>query len=129
MKVLDLPAIKKLCEAATAEPWKVITSSEGDEWYFGHHVAGEFEVQQRDTKEVIAVYGLDQDEAGRPKTANAEFIARARTLVPQLVEALEEAQRKLARIETGMCTCDAGPVYACLVHDPPSVLGRILKET
>ena len=45
------------------------------------------------------------------------------------IRANKEAQGKLARIETGMCTCDAGPVYACLVHDPPSVLGRILKET
>ena len=124
--MLDLPAIKKLCEAATAEPWKVITSSEGDEWYFGHHVAGEFEVQQRDTKEVIAVYGLDQDEAGRPKTANADFIAQARTLVPQLVEALEEAQQRSDAIEGRLSEI----VEECEeVGEDPSYLFSILGES
>ncbi len=103
--MLDIPAIKKLCEAATPEPWRVETFVRLFEVFDEHG---------------SSIYnGKD----------NRKFIAQARTLVPQLVEALEEAQGQLARIETGMCTCDAGPVYACLVHDPPSVLGRILTGT
>ena len=68
--MLDLPAIKKLCEAATHEPWAVFYD-EG----LGY-----------------GIVSPDWEMGYIPYDA-AEFIAQARTLVPQLVEALEEAQK------------------------------------
>ncbi len=68
---LDLPAIKKLCEAATPESWT---------WgYNGSHFY------------VLMSEGMDLKQLWLKSEADAEFIAQARTLVPQLVEELEEA--------------------------------------
>ena len=72
---LDLPAIKKLCEAASEEPWEAR--------------------EPRNTR--IGVYsGRDLLAVIAKEGADAEFIAQARTLVPQLVTALEEAQERVA---------------------------------
>ena len=85
--MLDLPAIKKLCEAAAEGPWL-------------SHV-GEF-VSQAETymaicrvnRTVIADAARGITVSGGPgsEQPNKDFIAQARTLVPQLVEVLEEAQ-------------------------------------
>ncbi len=67
---MNLPAIKKLCEAATGGPWENVRGIEGG---------------------IVC----DIDGEAWDITDDAEFIAQARTLVPQLVTALEEA-RELA---------------------------------
>ncbi|KKN21871.1 hypothetical protein LCGC14_0921000 [marine sediment metagenome] len=87
--MLDLPAIEKLCEAATPEPW----TAELD-------YVSAFIPDKRPNGEIIgrwwpSISGLLSDGQ---RQANAEFAARARTLVPQLVEALEEAQGKLKAV-------------------------------
>ena len=79
---LDLPAIKKQCEAASEAPWKV-----------GHEPQLNMvaECGDANTGQSVFVYGYHLASA----EADAEFIAAARTVVPQLVEDLEEAQKRL----------------------------------
>ncbi len=48
--------------------------------------------------------------------------------VADLERQLAEAQVKLSRIETDMCTCNRGLVGMCIAHDKSSLLARILKE-
>ena len=93
--MLDLPAIRKQAEAA-GDPW-VLFFDEGH----GYGVAsGDWEIK------------------GIPFEA-AQFIAAARTNVPALVAALEEAQKKLDAIQEAAAL---GPDV------PASEILRILKE-
>ena len=68
------------------------------------------------------------------RKATAEFIAAARTLVPQLVEALEEAQGKLESIkirllaiveEEGEVGVDSSYLFSMLDTIDPTILGPI----
>jgi len=50
---------------------------------------------------------------------------------PDLERQLDEAQKKLARIESEACVCNQirYPLsQGCIVHDEQSVIARILKE-
>ena len=79
--VLDLPAIKKLCEAALDGPWE---SQPHQELAAAGNFFTRWDIITQQKRLVVkGIYGSD----------DAEFIAQARTLVPQLVEALEEAQK------------------------------------
>ncbi len=81
--VLDLPAIKKLCEAALDGPWE---SQPHQELAAAGNFFTRWDIITQQKRLVVkGIYGSD----------DAEFIAQARALVPQLVEALEEAQGKL----------------------------------
>ncbi len=111
--MLDLPAIKKLCEAATEGPW----TAELD-------YVSAFIPDKRPNGEIIgrwwpSISGLLSDGQ---RQANAEFAARARTLVPQLVEALEEAQKLLGRVP------DAVRGEGKDLHFHPSKLKRLLAD-
>ena len=128
--MFNLPAIKELCEAAQDGPWESQPHQELAE-------AGNFFtrwdiITQQKRLVVKGIYGSD----------DAEFIAQARTLVPQLVEALEEAQAENARLQTELkmaraCDSDALMVseLACLqarveeaeVHDCGYALTRVLE--
>ena len=121
--MLDLPAIKKRCAAATDGPWEHGTGPYG--WDDGIIVAEQSPSFGGGGGVVITNSGHGGTS---PSDADAEFIAAARTNVPMLVAALEEAQGKLERIETGLCTCGDSPIFSCLVHDSGSLLARILKE-
>ena len=84
---LDLPAIKKLCEAALDGPWE---SQPHQELAAAGNFFTRWDIITQQKRLVVkGIYGSD----------DAEFIAQARTLVPQLVEALEEAQGKLEAVQ------------------------------
>ena len=152
---LDLAAIRAYCEAATEGPWRagyedgsalneVMTVAEhrrgtkvGVRVESGETKRGRFVSFTRDDKvppltfppmpdALCEIVNEDLPEAER--LGNAEFIARAREDLPAVVEALEEAQGKLKRVETEMCTCNRGLVGMCIAHDKNSLLARILKE-
>ena len=94
--MLDLPAILKQAEAASDGPW----TAELD--YVSAFIPG-----KRPNGEIIgrwqtSISGLLSNEQ---RQANAEFAADARTDVPMLVAALEEAQGRYAD-GTGTCYCD-----------------------
>ncbi|KKM02993.1 hypothetical protein LCGC14_1778860 [marine sediment metagenome] len=103
---LDLPAIKKLCEAATHEPWAVFYD-EG----LGY-----------------GIVSPDWEMGYVPYDA-ADFIAAARTLVPQLVEALEEAQGKLEAVRRAIDAASDSGQYSLALVEIGSLLDldRILK--
>ena len=76
---LDLAAIRKRYEAATDGPWRVSDRNEAGDRYVGP------------ADEYLAI--VVRDALGRLVTdVNAEFIAHARTDLPAVVEALEEAR-------------------------------------
>ncbi len=77
--MLDLPVIKKLCEAASPGPWEP-SGAKND-------VLGP-------KLDIIACFCEREDYE-----ADAEFIAQARTNVPLLVAALQEAQAEIKRLE------------------------------
>ncbi|KKM80259.1 hypothetical protein LCGC14_1341640 [marine sediment metagenome] len=106
MKVLDLPAIKKLCEAAMPGPWLSATRASPE-------------------PHIVSVAALRADNMGEPvcelwsgKEATGDFIAQARTLVPQLVEELEEAQGgwNAAAAELTRHDCNVGE-FGCSAPD------------
>ena len=85
--MLNLPAILKQAEAALKGPW----TAELD--YVSAFIPG-----KRPNGEIIgrwqtSISGLLSDEQ---RQANAEFAAAARTNVPQLVAALQEAQKQVS---------------------------------
>ena len=98
--MLDLPAILKQAEAATEGPWI--------------NAHGEF-VSQAETFMAVCrvnVPIVDDLAAGKTRSgtrqmqdANKDFIAQARTLVPQLVEELEEAQKALEKYGIHLTDC------------------------
>ena len=53
--------------------------------------------------------------------------AKATIIIEDLERQLAEAQRKLAQIESDMCTCNRGLVGMCIAHDKNSLLARTLK--
>ncbi len=119
--MLNLPAIKKLCEAASEAPW--------------HRNCGTI-----NTRDGWLVASLSIRGPGSNRKADAEFIAQARTLVPQLLDKLEEAQGKLDAVEDyehwrdSHMAAEPGYIPACLGPDCPSckqatdaLLARILK--
>ena len=82
--MLDLPAIKKLCEAAVEGPWE---SQPHQELAAAGNFFTRWDIITQQKRLVVkGIYGSD----------DADFIAQARTLVPQLVEALEEI-REIAK--------------------------------
>ena len=89
---LDLPAIKKLCEAASPGPWKLDSRWPNDVLSYGSNT-------------ICRLKHPYDDSMLKGNVANDQnFIAAARTLVPQLVEALEEALKLLRRVvETRGC--------------------------
>ncbi len=84
--MLDLPAIKKLCEAASEAPWEV-----------GHEPQLNMVAECGDTRNGQSLYVFAYRLA--PAQADAEFIAACRTNVPALVEELTEARGKLEVVE------------------------------
>ncbi|KKL16706.1 hypothetical protein LCGC14_2492840 [marine sediment metagenome] len=88
--MLDLPAIKKRCEAATDGPWLAVPLQE-------LAVAGNFMVTWR----VIASTKQGVMKQIRQE-ADAEFAAHARSDLPAALEALEEAQGRCKLLEKGI---------------------------
>ena len=66
-------------------------------------------------------YQMDALEAGK-------VLEDAEAETRMAKQDLKEAQEKLERIESDMCTCRRGLVALCIVHDKSSLLARILKE-
>ena len=93
---------RKLDAEATKGPW-TYSQEAANEYWFGN---GYFQINPCN----IPVGGFDQ--WGKPlpiATGNAAFIARARTLLPQLAEALEKAARSAAGWEeTALLYCKNG---------------------
>ncbi len=113
--MLDLPAIKKLCEAATKGPW---------EWKNGDEKRGGFTLHKRVLRSKTAkneyVKSMPQQILEHiswyvaPNEADAEFIAAARTNVPMLAAALQEAQGKLGAIEEAAAISPSLPASTIL---------------
>ena len=109
--MLDLPKILKQAEAATggdARGWfwngyDAIWAGKGDD---SERIASVSHLEYDDEGDEIYGHG---DEIFGPRRAesraNAEFIATARTNVPLLVAALEEAQEGLKRYGTHLRRC------------------------
>ncbi len=116
--VLDLPTILKQADAASPGPWQQSL----------HSVERDYVFDPDSDPVAVATTRRGNANPFRRNEANAEFIAASRTNVPMLVAALQEAQVKLSRIETDMCTCNRGLVGMCIAHDKNSLLARILKE-
>ena len=112
LPVLDIPAIEKLCKAATEGRWRGSND-------FGHHL---------DIKAtmLVADFGNSFLALGRViHRENLEFIAQARTLVPQLVEALEEAQAENARLQTELKMARACDSDALMVSELACLQARV----
>ncbi|KKL47427.1 hypothetical protein LCGC14_2335640 [marine sediment metagenome] len=86
--MLDLPAIKKLCEAAPEGPWEA-----------------KVHCLPKPPSPPCTASQVEPVLAGPIAWDVAKFIAQARTLVPQLVEALEEAERRSHK-GGWVCDCD-----------------------
>ena len=93
--MLDLPAIKKLCEAAMEGEWIVKGPSPGID--VGFDDGGDYAVvaDGHIIAEAFHKVGVGVDVNAE---ANAEFIAHARSDLPAALEALEEAQGKLRAV-------------------------------
>ncbi|KKM92614.1 hypothetical protein LCGC14_1216750 [marine sediment metagenome] len=114
--MLDLPAIKELCEAVLDGPWE---SQPHQELAAAGNFFTRWDIITQQKRLVVkGIYGSD----------DAEFIATARTLVPQLVEALDEAQGQMKQVQK------AARDYRLIANTPASrkfadEIDRILKET
>ena len=86
---------RELCEKATQGPW---------EWTVSDDFGSEIEAEN-----LKGVIGLEDDYPGYPECgehlimnlskADAAFIARSRTLIPELCDALEKAQKRIKLLE------------------------------
>lgn len=85
MSDLDLDAIKARCEAATPGPWIAETETDGDQHEWWSYVVG---VRAEVPEQWQWVFKFD-DDYGTDQTADATFIAHARTDVPALVAEVE----------------------------------------
>ncbi len=94
---------RELCEAATPGPWEY----NGYRGIFAFDLPDGFEYVDDPEERWVQIGGVDDaapfagpgDIARHPMTvANAEFIAAARTLVPRLLDALEEAEADIAQL-------------------------------
>ena len=111
---LDLAEIKRYCKGATPEPW----TAELD--YISAFIPG-----NRPNGEIIGRWhpSIGDLLSNEQKYANAKFAARARTDLPNVVEALEEAQKKLDAVEAW-----ADEFSLAVIRDKRYELDRILKE-
>jgi len=80
---VDLEAIKARAEAATPGPWDWTTPPRA-------------ELQNPDGVPIVRTATI-----GWADPPDAEFIARAREDIPLLVQALEDAHRRIAELEAG----------------------------
>jgi hypothetical protein len=86
---------RELCEGATDGPW---------EWTVSNDFGSELEAEN-----LKGVIGLEDDYPGYPECgehlimnlskADAAFIARSRTLIPELCDALEKAEAEIEKLK------------------------------
>ncbi|KKL69819.1 hypothetical protein LCGC14_2111060 [marine sediment metagenome] len=111
--MFNLPAIKELCEAAQDGPWE---SQPHQELAAAGNFFTRWDIITQQKRLVVkGIYGSD----------DAEFIAQARTLVPQLVEALEEAQAENARLQTELKMARACDSDALMVSELACLQARV----
>jgi len=95
-----LKAIKARCDAATKGPWRAVECG----YNLRHDDRGEVEVHTANSTIIVA--DLDCGHCNKNATVDSDFIAYARTDVPQLVAALEIAVKALdyiGRIDLETC--------------------------
>lgn len=94
----DLAAIKARADAATEGPWAV---AEAESNRLGNHrIVYRVEKDEQGTNWQVAVtYGFSNP--GIADEADAEFIAHARTDVPNLLAALDAANARITELEAG----------------------------
>ncbi len=92
---MDTLAAKKRCEAATPEPWE--THQEGDGFNSVRicKPISDGECQPVGEAEILGTIRAQAE-------ANADFIAHARSDLPAALEALEEAQGRIAELENAL---------------------------
>ena len=83
MKKEELEAIKRRCDAATAGPWRV-----------EHGI----NVICADGKTATGATGTDAEYWHNRDKSNAEFIAHARTDIPNLIEEIEKLQEQVSEL-------------------------------
>jgi len=87
-----LKAIKARCDAATKGPWRAVECG----YNLRHDDRGEVEVHTANSTIIVA--DLDCGHCNKNATVDSDFIAHARTDVPQLVAALELAVKALFKL-------------------------------
>jgi hypothetical protein len=85
---LDLNAIQALVDAATPGPWK--------SW---RKIPGVARIETVTGDALIYRDSLDEDDGQLITEDDADFIAQARTLVPELIAELREARATIARVK------------------------------
>lgn len=96
-----LSELEALADAATKGPWEVKHEDYGDEWWFGGSGCGQV-IIEGDPDSYPGIPGL-QAVYGGHDTADAAFIAAARTAVPELISEVRglraERDAAIARAE------------------------------
>lgn len=121
--MLDLDAIKALCDAATPGPWERYAGSPKTRYIVAPNVE-HIDVDEADwgpeVGNVLAVGTLNDPRAWR--YADVEFIAQARTLVPALVTEVEALR---AAVDRAGALVDAAQL-ALSYHQEPHVVAAVM---
>lgn len=119
---------RELCEAATPGPW---------EWTVSDILGTEL-----DAENLKGVIRLADDYPGYPECgehlimqlseSDAAFIARSRTLIPELCDALEKAETELDRLTEALGKienlCLKGPCYGISAGKLAVEIARVIDE-
>ncbi|MFI7073617.1 hypothetical protein [Micromonospora sediminicola] len=124
---LDIDAARKLADAAEDGPWISETHPLADDNPSGWPLTV-IRSASGARREVAAVIEDDVASASECPMANAEFIAAARTLVPQLCDALDAARAEILAVESLLAITDGDPLGDRGIAIPLSEIRRVLAE-
>ena len=106
---MDTAAANRRCEAATPEPWEFVNGFYG--WDMGIFPVG---CKDKLNEAVVANNGHSNGDLSQ---ADGDFIAHARTDLPAALEALEEAQKQIAKWKASRIAFQDVVYAACNVVD------------
>ena len=107
----EIQSAKSLCEKATEGPWKY-GFGDGDESGLWSTTVFDTVREPTHEKEPRMIFYGTIDAA-----SDSAFIAAARTLLPKALDALEEAHREIADLQTRLCN-RMGCAHAVAFHLP-----------